>query len=384
MTRRAGRNLLQLPGPTNVPAAVLDAIGRPTIDHRGEEFAAIYRSVAADLKPLFGTTDPVVIYTGSGTGGWEAALVNTLSPGDRVLGYETGAFAVQWGSLAGRLGLDVQMIPSEWRGPVDPAAVGEALAADRAHAIRAVLIVHNETSTGTTSDVAAVRAAIDAAEHPALLFVDAVSSLASMPVLHDEWRVDVTVTGSQKGLMLPPGLGFTAISERARAAGGSMKRGYFDWEPMLAAAETGSTPFTPSTNLIVGLRRALDLLDEEGLDAVFARHRRLADAVRAAVAHWGFEFVCTDPAALSNSVTAFLLPDGVADTAVRRALLERYALTVGGGLGKLTDRVIRVGHMGDVDELMIVGALAGLELGLPEFAAIPAGGVQAALVSLAR
>jgi alanine-glyoxylate transaminase/serine-glyoxylate transaminase/serine-pyruvate transaminase len=312
-------------------------------------------------------------------------MINTLSPGDRVLGYETGVFAVQWASLAGRLGLEVEMIPSDWRGPVDPASIAEALAADRDHAIRAVLIVHNETSTGATTDVAAVRAAIDAAGHPALLLVDAVSAVGSMPVLQDEWRADVTVTGSQKGLMLPPGLGFTAISTRALEARTSAKlpRGYWDWEPMLVAAETGNTPFTPATNMIVGLRRALDLISSEGLDAVFARHRRLADAVRAAVAHWGFDFVCTDPAALSNSVTAFLLPEGVADTAVRRALLQRFALTVGGGLGKLADRVIRVGHMGDVDELMIVGALGGLELGLLEFVEIPAGGVQAALASLA-
>jgi alanine-glyoxylate transaminase/serine-glyoxylate transaminase/serine-pyruvate transaminase len=381
---RAGRTLLQLPGPTNVPDAVLQALARPTIDHRGTVFAEIYRSVARDLRPLFGTELPVAIYTGSGTGGWEAALVNTLSPGDRVLGCETGFFAAGWARLAERLGLRVESLPTDWRRPADPERIAAALAADRERQIKAVLVVHNETSTGTTSDTAAVRAAIDGVGHPALLLVDAVSSLGSIPVEHDAWSVDVTITGSQKGLMLPPGLAFLAISERARAASETARlpRAYWDWEPMLAASETGSTPHTPASNMIVALRAALDLLAAEGLDAVFARHRRLAGAVRAAVIAWGLPFVCADAEARSDSVTAFMLPDGVADADVRAGLLERFGVTFGGGLGRLSGRCLRVGHLGDVDELMVVGALTALELGLPAHTTIEPGGVAAAMAAL--
>jgi alanine-glyoxylate transaminase/serine-glyoxylate transaminase/serine-pyruvate transaminase len=381
---RAGRTLLQLPGPTNVPDAVLDALARPTIDHRGAAFAEIYRSVASDLRPVFGTELPIAIYTGSGTGGWEAALVNTLSPGDRVLGCETGFFAAGWARLAARLGLQVEMLPTDWRGPAEPEAIAAALAADPAREIKAVLIVHNETSTGATSDVAAVRAAIDNVGHPALLLLDAVSSLGSIPVAHDAWGVDVTVTGSQKGLMLPPGLAFLAISERARAARESalLPRAYWDWEPMLVASETGATPHTPASNMIVGLRAALDLLAAEGLEAVFARHRRLAGAVRAAVVEWDLPFVCLDAGARSDTVTAFLLPDGVADADVRAGLLDRFGVTFGGGLGRLSGRCLRLGHLGDVDELMIIGALTAMELGLPQFAPINPGGVAAAIAEL--
>ena len=384
MARRAGRTLLQLPGPTNVPAAVLDAIAQPTIDHRGTAFAEIYRSVARDLQPVFGTAGTVAMYVSSGTGGWEAALVNTLSPGDRVLCCETGFFAAGWARLAERLGLEVDVIDTDWRGPADPDAIEAALAADGDAEIRAVLIVHNETSTGATTDIAAIRAAIDRAGHPALLLVDAVSSLGAMPVEHDAWGVDVTLTGSQKGLMLPPGLAFLAISERARRAHDSARlpRAYWDWDQMLAASETGVTPHTPATNLIVGLRTALDLLADEGLEAVFARHRRLAQVVRSAVGAWGFELVCTEPAAYSAAVTAFLLPDGVSDAAVRSALLERFGVTFGGGLGRLTDRCLRIGHLGDVDELMVVSALTAIELGLPAFTEVAPGGVAAALASL--
>ena len=385
MARRAGRTLLQLPGPTNVPDAVLQAIARPTIDHRGERFAEIYRSVARDLQPVFGTAEPVAIYVGSGTGGWEAALVNTLSPGERVLCCETGFFAAGWARLAGRLGLEVDVIETDWRGPVDPERIEAALAADGDARIRAVLIVHNETSTGARTDVAAIRAAIDRAGHPALLLVDAVSSLGAMPVEHDAWGVDVTLTGSQKGLMLPPGLAFLAASERARRAHDSARlpRAYWDWDQMLAASETGATPHTPATNLIVGLRTALDLLAAEGLEAAFARHRRLADAVRSAVAAWGFDLVCADPSARSDAVTAFFLPEGVSDAAIRRALSERFAVTLGGGLGRLADRCVRIGHLGDVDELMVISALSAIELGLPAFTAVAPGGVAAALASLA-
>jgi alanine-glyoxylate transaminase/serine-glyoxylate transaminase/serine-pyruvate transaminase len=386
MARRASRALMQLPGPTNVPDAVLRAISRPTIDHRGAAFAAIVRSVLADLAPVFGASGPVMMYPGSGTGGWEAALVNTLSPGDRVAVCETGFFAAGWAQLAEKLGLVVEVIATDWHGPADPEAVGRVLAADSEPPIRAVLIVHNETSTGTTSDVAAIRGAIDDARHPALLLVDAVSSLGAMPVRHDDWRADVTVTASQKGLMLPPGLVMLAVSERALAAreDARLPRAYWDWGPMLAAPRTGSLPYTPSTNLVVGLRTALDLLLEEGLEAVFARHRRLAGAVRGAVSHWGLEPVCTDPSALSDSVTAILLPDGVADSAIRASLLERYGVTIGGGLGRLRERCLRVGHLGDVDELMIISVLAALEMGLAEHVPLEPGGVQAAMARLAR
>jgi alanine-glyoxylate transaminase/serine-glyoxylate transaminase/serine-pyruvate transaminase len=385
MGRRAGRSLIALPGPTNVPDAVLEAIGRPTIDHRGDEFAGIVRGVLRELRPVFGTSGPIAMYPGSGTGGWEAALVNTLSPGDRVLSCETGFFAAGWAALAGKLGLAVDVIATDWRGPADPAAIAAALEHDEGREIRAVLVVHNETSTGATSDVGAIRAAIDRVGHPALLLVDAVSSLGAMPVRHDEWRADVTVTASQKGLMLPPGLAMLAVSGRARAARESagLPRAYWDWEPMLAAGETGSLPYTPATNLVVGLRVALDLLAGEGLGAVFARHRRLAGAVRRAASQWGLEFVCGDPAARSESVTAILLPDGVDDGAVRAGLLDRFGVTLGGGLGRLGGRCLRIGHLGDVDELMIVSVLAAIEIGLADPLGLPAGGVQAAIAALA-
>ncbi len=382
MGRRPGRALLQLPGPTNVPDPVLRAIAEPTIDHRGTAFAGIVRSVLADVRPLFGTTGPIALYPASGTGGWEAALVNVLRPGDRVLSCETGFFAAAWAAVAVRLGLDVDVIGTEWRGPADPQAIAEVLEADAGAAIKAVLVVHNETSTGATSDVAAVRHAMDRIGHPALLLVDAVSSLGALPVCHDEWRADVTVTASQKGLMLPPGLALLAVSDKARAAKAeaTLPCAYWDWDPMLAAAGTGQFPFTPATNLVVGLRVALDLFHEEGMEAVFARHRRLASAVRAAVAQWGLCFVCTDPAARSDSITAMLLPEGVSDTAVRAGLLDRFGVTVGGGLGRLRDRCIRIGHLGDVDELMVISALAALEMGLPSHSVpLVPGGVQAAM-----
>jgi alanine-glyoxylate transaminase/serine-glyoxylate transaminase/serine-pyruvate transaminase len=380
--RRAGRTLLQLPGPTNVPDAVLRAISEPTLDHRGATFEGIARSVLADVRPVFGTTGPVAIFTSAGTGGWEAALVNTLCAGDRVLTCETGFFAASWTRLARSFGLEVDVIPTDWRSPVDPDAIEAALRDDTARTIKAVLVVHNETSTGTTSDIAAIRRAIDAADHPALLFVDTVSSLGAVAVEHDQWRVDVTVSASQKGLMLPPGLSLLAVSERARAARltATLPRSYWDWDPMIAAATTGSFPYTPASNMIVGLRTALDLLAAEGLDNVFARHRRLADAVRAAVEHWGLELLCREPWARSNSVTAVQLPDDVADSVVRAALLDDFGVTIGGGLGALKDRCLRIGHLGDVDDLMIISTLAALEMELPRLGiAIEPGGVQAAM-----
>jgi alanine-glyoxylate transaminase / serine-glyoxylate transaminase / serine-pyruvate transaminase len=368
-----------------VPDAVLRAIGQPTIDHRGAAFATIARSVLADVRPLFGTSGPVALYPGSGTGGWEAALVNTLNPGDRVLICETGFFAAGWAGVAANLGLTVEVIPTDWRGPTDLRRIAAALSADVDHAIKAVLVVHNETSTGTTSDVAAVRQVMDERAHAALLLVDAVSSLGAFAVLHDEWRADVTIAASQKGLMLPPGLVLLAVSDKARAAKATARLpcAYWDWDPMLAACGTGSFPFTPATNLVAGLRVALDLFHDEGIDAVFARHRRLAGAVRGAVTHWGLPFVCTDPAARSDSVTAFVLPGGVSDSVVRACLLDRFGVTVGGGLGRLRERCLRVGHLGDVDELMVISVLAALEMGLPSLSVpLAPGGVQAAMTVL--
>lgn len=382
MERRSGRSLLQVPGPTNVPRPVLEAIARPTIDHRGDEFIGIARSVLGDVRALFGTELPVAMYAGSGTGGWEAALENTLSPGDRVLLCETGFFAAAWRQMCEQLGLEVEVVPTEWRGPADPEAIGAALSSDPDHAIRAVLVVHNETSTGTTSDITAVRRVMDELGHPALLFVDAISSLGSMPVCHDEWRVDVTISASQKGLMLPPGLALLAISEKARAAKNDARLpcSYWDWDPMLAAAETGWFPFTPATNLVIGLRSALDMLLAEGLDEVFARHRRHADAVRAAVEQWGLEFLCQPEAARSNSVTAILLPVGVNDPEIRASLLERFAVTLGGGLGRLQNRCLRIGHLADLDDLMVISTLAAMEMTLPACSVpVKPGGVQAAM-----
>ncbi len=380
--RRPGRSLLQLPGPTNVPDEVLRAIAAPTIDHRGKAFAGIATSVLADVKPLFGTTGPIALYPGSGTGGWEAALVNTLCPGDRVVVCENGYFAAGWARLAGKLGLDVGILAGEWNRPPDPERLGEILRADAAHQIAAVLAVHNETSTGIVADIAAIRRAIDSASHPALLLVDAVSSLGAMPVNHDGWSADVTVTASQKGLMLPPGLVLLAVSDKARAAKrtSSLAVGYWDWEPMLAATGTGSFPYTPATNLVVGLRAAMDRILEEGVDEVFARHRRLAAAVRSAVEGWGLALLCVDPSAYSDSVTAVVLPEGATDAKVKAALLERWAVTIGGGLGRLAGGCLRIGHLGDVDELMIISALAAMEMELP-WQSIPVrpGGVQAAM-----
>ena len=307
-----GRHFLQIPGPTNVPDEVLHAIAMPTIDHRGPEFQALGRRVLEKVRPVFGTTDPVVIYPASGTGAWEAALVNTLSPGDKVLFFETGHFAMLWEHMAGALGLDVEIVPGDWRHGVDPAAVQERLAADSAREIKAVCVVHNETSTGVTSRVGEVRQAMDAADHPALLLVDTISSLGSIDYRHDEWRVDVTVSGSQKGLMLPPGLSFNAVSAKARAASASaqLPRSFWDWEPILKANEHGFWPYTPGTNLLYGLDVALDMLYAEGLENVFARHQRHAAATRAAVREWGLELLCLDEREYSGSLTAILVPEG--------------------------------------------------------------------------
>ncbi|MEO8178862.1 MAG: aminotransferase class V-fold PLP-dependent enzyme [Deltaproteobacteria bacterium] len=380
-----GRHFLQIPGPSNVPDRVLRAIDRPTIDHRGPEFEVLTERLLAGLARVFRTRSPVVVYPASGTGAWEAALVNTLSPGDQVLMFETGQFASLWRNVARALGLAVGFVPGNWRRGVDPAEVEARLSQDRQHAIRAVAIVHNETSTGVVSDVAAVRQAIDRAGHPALLLVDTVSSLGCMDYRHDEWGVDVTVAGSQKGLMLPPGLSFNALSERALAAQqrATLPRSYWSWQEMLSANKDRRFPYTPATNLLFGLEAALKMLEEEGLERVFARHRRHASAARAAVRAWGLELWCQEPAAHSSSLTAVLLPDGHSEVRLRELILERFDLSLGSGLGKVKDKVFRIGHLGDFNDLMLLGTLAGIEMGLT-LAGVPhqRGGVDAAMSQL--
>ena len=383
---RSGRHFLQIPGPTNVPDRVLRAIDAPTIDHRGPEFAALGKYVIAGMKKVMQTEGNVVIYPASGTGAWEAALVNTCSPGDRVLMAETGHFAALWKKIAERLGLVADFIPGDWRHGVSPEEVEARLRADRQHAIKAVCVVHNETSTGVASRVADVRAAIDRAGHPALFMVDTISSLASIDYRHDEWRVDVTVAGSQKGLMLPPGLSFNAISAKALAAskGARLPRSYWDWQEMLAPNATGFFPYTPATNLLYGLAAALDMLFAEGLPNVFARHDRLAAATRRAVDAWGLEILCADPRLYSSTLTAILLPEGHNADALRKIILDRFDMSLGQGLGKVAGKVFRIGHLGYFNELMLCGTLAGVEMGLAA-AGVPhrKGGTQAALDFLA-
>ncbi len=386
MPHRSGRHFLQIPGPTNVPDRILRAIDRPTIDHRGPEFQALGREVLEGLKPIFKTRGPVVIYPASGTGAWEAALVNTLSPGDLVLMAETGHFATLWHEMAKRLGLRTEFLPTDWRHGAEPEAIGARLAEDRAREIKAVCVVHNETSTGVTSRVAEVREAIDRAGHPALFMVDTISSLASIDYRHDEWGVDVTVAGSQKGLMLPPGLSFNAISDKALRAreAARLPRSYWDWGPMLAANANGFFPYTPATNLLYGLREALAMLMEEGLENVFARHDRHAEATRRAVRAWGLEVLCLDEREHSSSLTAVLVPEGVDADRLRRLILERFDLSLGSGLGKLQGRVFRIGHLGSFNDLMLAGTLCGVEMGLKAFGVpVRESGVAAALDHLA-
>jgi len=386
MPRRAGRHFLQIPGPTNVPDRILRAIDHPTMDHRGPEFAALGREVLEGLKRVFRTAGEVVIYPASGTGAWEAALVNTLSPGDRMLMYETGHFATLWRNMALRLGLEPEFLPGDWRTGADPERIEERLRADRTGAIRAVCVVHNETSTGVASRIAEIRQAMDAVGHPALLMVDTISSLASMDYRHDEWGVDVTVAGSQKGLMLPPGLSFNALSAKALEATKRAKlpKSYWSWEEMLAYNAAGYFPYTPATNLLYGLREALRMLEEEGLDNVFARHRRHAEATRRAVRAWGLEVLAKNPAEYSASLTAVLLPAGHDADRLRAAILEHFDLSLGAGLGRLAGRVFRIGHLGDFNDLMLAATLAGCEMGLG-LAGVPIRkeGVQAALGYLA-
>ena len=388
MPRAAGRHFLQIPGPTNVPDRVLRAIDFPTIDHRGPEFGQLGRAVLAEMKRVFKSAKgEVVIYPASGTGAWEAALVNTLSPGDRMLMYETGHFATLWQKMALRLGLQPDFIAGDWRTGAEPARIGERLAQDRERSIKAVCVVHNETSTGVASRIAEVRRAIDAAGHPALFMVDTISSLASIDYRHDEWGVDVTVAGSQKGLMLPPGLSFNCVSTKALAASASARlpRSYWSWDEMLANGKTGYFPYTPATNLLYGLREALRmLLDEEGLENVFARHRRHAEATRRAVRAWGLEVLAANPAEYSDSLTAVLLPAGHDADRVRKLVLEQFDMSLGTGLGKLAGKVFRIGHLGDFNDLTLIGTLGGVEMGLA-LAGVPIRkeGVQSAMGYLA-
>jgi alanine-glyoxylate transaminase/serine-glyoxylate transaminase/serine-pyruvate transaminase len=382
----AGRHFLQIPGPTNVPDRVLRAIERPTIDHRGPEFARLGLEILGNVRKIFRTQGPVVIYPASGTGAWEAALVNTLSPGDAVLMCRTGWFASLWQEMAERLDLAPRFIDTDWRRGADVEAIGAALEDDRAHRIRAVCVVHNETSTGCASRIDEVRAAMDAASHPALLMVDTISSLASIDYRHDEWGVDVTVAGSQKGLMLPPGLSFNAVSPKALKAAETARlpRSYWDWRPMLAANETGYFPYTPGTNLLFGLHESVRMLLDEGLENVFARHDRHAEATRRAVRTWGLEIQCADPLHYSSSLTGVRVPEGHSADALRALILERFDMSLGNGLGILKDRVFRIGHLGALGDLELVGTLGGVEMGL-RAAGIPhrPGGVQAAIDYLA-
>ncbi|WP_436643045.1 pyridoxal-phosphate-dependent aminotransferase family protein [Microbaculum sp. FT89] len=387
MNTMPGRHFLQIPGPTNVPDRVLRAMDMPTIDHRGPEFQAMAERVLAGIRTIFKTDNPVVIYPASGTGAWEAALVNTLSPGDTVLMYETGHFATLWKSLATKLGLKPEFIEGDWRHGADPDAIEARLREDREGRIKAVCVVHNETSTGAVSPIGDVRKAIDAAGHPALLMVDTISSLASIDYRHDEWGVDVTIGGSQKGLMLPPGLAFNAVSDKALSASrdADMSRSYWDWNEMIAMNGKGFFPFTPATNLLYGLDEAIRMLHEEGIDHVFARHARHGEATRRAVRAWGLEVLCAEPAHCSGSLTAVMMPDGHDADQFRKTVLDNFNMSLGNGLSKLAGRVFRIGHLGDFNDLMLLGTLAGVEMGL-EVAGVPyrPGGVQEAMNYLSR
>ncbi len=386
MSTATGRHFLQIPGPSNTPLPVLAAIAKPTIDHRGPEFRDLALDVLTRVRTVFGSAEPVVIYPASGTGAWEAALVNTLSPGDLVLMAETGWFATLWQRMATKLGLETEFLATDWRRGAPADAIEARLREDKGHRIKAVAVVHNETSTGCVTDIAAVRRALDRASHPALLLVDTISSLASIEYRHDEWGVDVTVAGSQKGLMLPPGLSFNAVSQKARKAAETARlpRSFWDWEDMIAINAKGFFPYTPSTNLLQGLKVALDLLEGEGWPAVFARHQRAGEATRRAVRHWGFEVQCADPTAESPVLTAVRLPEGHSADRFRQIVLERSNMSLGNGLGPLADRVFRIGHLGDFHDGLVAGVIAAVELGLTQ-AGIPhqSGGIQAALASLA-
>ena len=387
MSYLSGKHFLQIPGPTNVPDRVLRAMARPTIDHRGPEFSQLTHEVMDGLKQIFRTSGTVVIYPSSGTGAWEAALVNTLSPGDKILMFETGYFATLWRNMAMKLGLEVDFVPGDWRHGVDHAVIEEKLSEDKKHHIKALMVVHNETSTGVTSRIPGVRKAIDRTGHPALLMVDTISSLASIDYRHDEWGVDVTVGCSQKGLMLPPGLGINAISDKALKAAKSSRlpKSYWDWEGMINDNQSGFFPYTPATNLLYGLHESIHMLLKEGLENVFARHFRLGEATRRAVRAWGLDVLCIDPEEYSHSLTAVLMPDGYNADELRGLILKKFNMSLGTGLGKFKGRIFRIGHLGDFNELMLAGTLSGIEMGLA-LAKVPfsKGGVTEALDYLSR
>lgn len=384
---RAGRHFLQIPGPSNVPDSILRAMSQAVVDHRGPDFPELTLGILEQLKPVFNTQSSIIIYSSSGTGAWEAALVNCLSPGDKVLAFETGWFATLWKGMAEKLGLEVEWVKGDWRRGVDPAIVEDALQSDGSHSIKAVCVVHNETSTGATSRIGEIRQAIDAANHPALYLVDTISSLACVDYRHDEWKVDVTVSGSQKGLMLPPGLGFNAVSEKALEASktATSNVSYWSWQDMIDNNKNGVFPYTPATNMLYGLKEALRLLHAEGLENVYARHARLAEATRIAVEAWGLENLCVIPEEFSNSLTAVLMPEGHDADALRKTILENFDMSLGTGLGKVKGKIFRIGHLGDFNELMLTGTLGGVEMGL-DIAGVPfsKGGINAAMNYLAQ
>ncbi|HEY7301919.1 MAG TPA: aminotransferase class V-fold PLP-dependent enzyme [Xanthobacteraceae bacterium] len=385
-SRPVGRHFLQIPGPTPLPDRILRAMDTPIIDHRGPEFAKLAKRCLDGIKTIFKTTNPVIIYTATGTGAWEAALVNTLSPGDRVLMVETGQFAMQWNTMAKRLGLAVELIKTDWRTGADPKAIEAKLREDKGKDIKAVCVLHNETATGCLSPIAEIRKTIDAAGHPALFMVDTISSLASTDYRHDEWGVDVTVGGAQKGLMLPPGMSFNAVSGKALAASANAKlpRSFFAWDDMLNMNKLGFFPYTPATEMLQGLAVAIDMLHEEGLENVFARHDRLAEATRRAVRAWGLEIICRDPKYYSPTLTAVMMPEGHDSDAFRALALEHFNISYGASFGPFAGKMFRIGHLGDINELMLLGALAGTEMAL-KLAGVPhqKGGVQAAMDYLA-
>ena len=379
---KRGRHFLHVPGPSNVPDRVLAAMGHPVIDHRSQEFFELVKHITAGMARIFRTKGPVAIFPSSGTGAWETALLNTLSPGDKVLAFESGHFANLWRIMAEKHGLKVDFIPGDWRHPLDAAEVERQLVADKGQEIKAVTVVHSETSTGIVSDIPAVRQAMDRARHPALLMVDAISSLGVHEYRQDDWGVDVTICGSQKGLMLPPGLGYNAISQKALAANKSAKlpRAYFEWQPMVDANATGSYPYTPAISLFMAAKESIAMMEEEGLDNVVARHERMAEATRRAVGAWGLEILCQDPKAYANALTAILVPEGVNADQVRATILDLYDVSLGAGLGKIAGKVFRIGHLGWMNELMLLGGIAGVELGLAAAGVKhKSGGVQAAM-----
>ena len=387
MAYRAGRHFLQIPGPSQVPDRISRAIDAAVIDHRGPDFGDLGLSVLSGMQRIFKTRSPVIIYPSSGTGAWEACLLNLLTAGDQVLFYETGHFANLWKQMADRLGIETEFLSGDWRSGVDANRIEQRLRNDTGSSIRAVCCVHHETSCGITSDILAVREAIDSVGHPALLLVDSISGLASVDYEHDLWGADVTVSGSQKGLMMPPGLGFNALSDRAieTAKKGGSKRSYWDWQDMLTTNSSGYFPYTPATTLFYGLKEAIAMLEEEGLDNVFSRHKRLADSCRAAVDAWELETICLNPREHSNALTGIMMPDGHDADFVRQVILEHFNMSLGTGLGKIKGKAFRIGHLGDINELMLMGVICGVEMGLG-LAGVPhqSGGVEAAMRSLAR